>query len=95
MRMSIDFTNLNKVFLKDSYSLPEIEQKVESLGRRGYRWKSFMDGYKGYHQIQMHEDNKDKTSFYIEKGTFCYVKMLFGLRNTGATYQIMVDKVFE
>ncbi|GJQ96535.1 reverse transcriptase domain-containing protein [Tanacetum coccineum] len=47
-----------------------------------------------YHQIQMAEEDKDKTSFFAGEGTFCYRKMPFGLKNAGATYQRLVDKVF-
>ena len=35
-----------------------------------------------------------KTTFDTEKGTFCYQKMLFGLKNAGATYQRLMHKVF-
>lgn len=53
-----------------------------------------MDAYKGYHQVKMPTADEDKTPFHIEKGPFCYRKMYFGLRNVGATYQRLVDKVF-
>ncbi|KAI3739892.1 hypothetical protein L2E82_30304 [Cichorium intybus] len=46
-RMCIDYTDLNKACPKDCYPLPEIDQKVESL--QGFRWKCFLDAYKGYH----------------------------------------------
>ncbi|KAL4580286.1 hypothetical protein LXL04_016473 [Taraxacum kok-saghyz] len=69
------------------------EIKVEALG--GYKWKSFLDAYKGYHQIKMEEEDEDRTAFHTERGTFCYTKMPFGLRNVGATYHIIMDKVFE
>ncbi|GJW13662.1 putative ribonuclease H-like domain-containing protein [Tanacetum coccineum] len=39
--------------------------------------------YKGYHQIQMAEEDEDKTVFYIGEGVFCYKKMPFGLKNAG------------
>lgn len=39
--------------------------------------------------------NEDKTTFHTEKGTFCYTKMPFGLRNTGAMYHRLVDKVVD
>ncbi|KAI5332918.1 hypothetical protein L3X38_023047 [Prunus dulcis] len=45
-----------------------------------------MDAYSGYNQIMMHEDDKAKTFFIIERGTYCYKVMPFGLKNTGATY---------
>lgn len=49
----------------------------------------------GYHQILMAEDDEDITTFDTKKGTFCYTKIPFRLRNAGATYQWIVDKVFE
>nr|GEW39262.1 hypothetical protein [Tanacetum cinerariifolium] len=71
----------------------EIDWKVESP--LGFRIKYFMDAYKGYHQIQMAEEDEDKTAFFVRDGTFCYRKMPFGLKNIGATYQRLVDKVFS
>nr|GEW52887.1 reverse transcriptase domain-containing protein [Tanacetum cinerariifolium] len=49
----------------------------------------------GYHQIQMAKEGEDKTTFFTGKGVFCYRKMPFGLKNVGATYQRLVDKVFS
>ncbi|KAI5334851.1 hypothetical protein L3X38_024984 [Prunus dulcis] len=43
----------------------------------------------------MHEDDKVKTSFIIERGTYCYKVMPFGMKNTGATYQRVVNKIFK
>lgn len=80
-RMCIDFTNLNKACPKDSYPLPEIDQKIESL--EGYKLKCFLDAYKGYHQIRMAKEDEEKTSFHTEHGTFCYEKMPFGLKMLG------------
>nr|XP_043639646.1 uncharacterized protein LOC122610749 [Erigeron canadensis] len=91
-RMCVDFTDINKACPKDCYPLPEIDWKIESLV--GFRLKCFLDAYKGYHQIQMHPDDEDKTAFYTSEGIFCYKKMPFGLKNAGATYQKLVDKAF-
>ncbi|GJU45790.1 hypothetical protein Tco_1203056 [Tanacetum coccineum] len=49
----------------------------------------------GYHQIQMVEGDEYKKVFFTEKEVFCYRKMPFGLKNTGATYQRLVDKTFD
>ncbi|GJU11947.1 reverse transcriptase domain-containing protein [Tanacetum coccineum] len=92
-RMCVDFTNLNKACPQDCYPLPEIDWKVESLC--GYPFKCFLDAYKGYHQIQMAEEDEEKTGFHTPHGVYCYTKMSFGLKNTGATYQRLVDKAFE
>ncbi|GKA49108.1 reverse transcriptase domain-containing protein [Tanacetum coccineum] len=41
----------------------------------------------------MAEEDEDKTAFYAGERVFCYKKMSFGLKNAGATYQRLVDKV--
>lgn len=81
MQMCVDFMYHNKACLKYSYPYPEIEQKLESLG--GFRWKCFLDTYKGYHQVKMAIEDEDKTTFQTEKGTFCNTKILIELRNAG------------
>uniref|UniRef100_A0A2N9HE59 RNase H type-1 domain-containing protein n=1 Tax=Fagus sylvatica TaxID=28930 RepID=A0A2N9HE59_FAGSY len=48
---------------------------------------SFMDGFSGYNQIKMAEEDKSKTAFVTHWGTFVYDVMPFGLKNAGATYQ--------
>ncbi|GJV27762.1 reverse transcriptase domain-containing protein [Tanacetum coccineum] len=61
----------------------------------GFKYKCFLDAYKGYHQIQMAREDEEKTAFYTEQGTYCYMKMPFGLKNAGATYQRLVDSTFQ
>ncbi|GKF43333.1 reverse transcriptase domain-containing protein [Tanacetum coccineum] len=92
-RMSVDFTYLNKSCPNGCYPLPEIDWKIKSLC--GYPFKCFLDAYKGYHQIQMVEEDKEKTVFHTSQGVFYYTKMSFGLKNAGATYQRIVDNAFE
>ncbi|GJX75610.1 reverse transcriptase domain-containing protein [Tanacetum coccineum] len=92
-RMCIDFKNLNFACPKDYYPLPEIDLKIEAV--MGFPFKCFLDAYKGYHQIQMSEEDEEKTAFYTDQGTYCYTKMPFGLKNAGATYQRLVDSTFQ
>jgi hypothetical protein len=47
---------------------------------------SFLDAYSGYHQINIATDDEEKTSFITSFGIFCYTKMVFRLKNRGATY---------
>ncbi|GJU90017.1 reverse transcriptase domain-containing protein [Tanacetum coccineum] len=92
-RMCIDFKNINSACPKDYYPLPEIDSKIEAV--MGFPLKCFLDAYKGYHQVQMADEDEEKTAFYTDQGTYCYTKMPFGLKNAGATYQRLVDEAFR
>ena len=61
----------------------------------GYKLLSFMDAYSGYNQIPMAEEDKKKTTFMTESWNYYYNLMSFGLRNAGATYQRMMNKVYD
>ncbi|XP_057725573.1 uncharacterized protein LOC130941176 [Arachis stenosperma] len=61
----------------------------------GYGTLSFMDAYSGYNQILMHPSDQEKTAFITEYGNYCYNVMPFGLKNAGATYQRLMNRVFE
>ncbi|XP_065623514.1 uncharacterized protein LOC136064949 [Quercus suber] len=91
-RMCVDFTDLNKACPKDSYLLPLIDALVDSTAR--HQLLSFMDAFSGYNQIKMKEADQEKTSFVTSQGLFCYKVMPFRLKNAGATYQRLMNKMF-
>ena len=82
--MCVDFTDLNKACLKDSYPLSRVNIQVDSTAQ--HQLLSFMDAFSGYNQIKMDEANQEKTSFVTSQGLFCYKVMSFGLKNASATY---------
>ena len=83
-RMFIDYTSLNKACPKDPFALPQIDQMIDSTA--GCELLSFLDAYSGYHQIKLDPADRLKTSFITPFGAFCYLTMIFGLRNAGATF---------
>jgi Reverse transcriptase (RNA-dependent DNA polymerase) len=94
-RMCIDFIDLNKTYPMDPFPLPKIDQLIDSTS--GFTFFSFMDVFSRYNQIQMHPTDEEKTTFIIDQGLFCYKVMpfSFNIRNISATYQRMVNIVFE
>ncbi|XP_020592205.1 uncharacterized protein LOC110032761 [Phalaenopsis equestris] len=92
-RMCVDYTDLNKACPKDSFPLPRIDQLVDATS--GHQMLSFMDAYSGYNQIRMNPMDEEATSFQTDKGLYCYQVMSFGLKNAGATYQRLMNKVFK
>ncbi|XP_072078031.1 uncharacterized protein [Arachis hypogaea] len=67
---------------------------VVMVKKHNGKWRIFMDAYSGYNQIQMYPSNQNKTAFITEYGNYCYKVMSFGLKNAGATYQRLMDKIF-
>ena len=90
--MCVDFTDLSKACPKDNYSLPRVDVLVDSTAR--HQLLSFMDAFSGYNQIQMHEADQEKTLSMTSQGLFYYKVMPFGLKNAGATYQRLMNKMF-
>jgi len=81
-RMCVEFTDLNKACLKDSYPLPNIDALVDSASVCALL--SFLNAYSGYNQIKMHSQDEDKTTFMGETLNYCYKVMPFGLKNAGS-----------
>ncbi|XP_019166526.1 PREDICTED: uncharacterized protein LOC109162262 [Ipomoea nil] len=92
-RMCVDYTDLNKACPKDPFPLPRIDQLVDETA--GSALLSFMDAFRGYHQIYMHKADEEKTASITPNGVYCYQVMPFELKNVGATYTRMVARLFQ
>ncbi|GJX33179.1 hypothetical protein Tco_0243034 [Tanacetum coccineum] len=84
-RMCIDFKNLNSACPKDYYPLPNIDCKVEAV--MGFKYKCFLDAYKGYHQIQMAKEDEEKKQFIYGAGERMLYVDAFGLKKARGNLQ--------
>ena len=91
-RSCVDFTNLNEAYPRDSFPVPRIDQMVDAIA--GHELLNLMDAYSGYNQIPMFHRDEEHTAFITNQGLYCYKVMPFGLKNAGATYQRLVNKIF-
>lgn len=80
----INFTDLNKAYLKDNFSLSKINRLVDVIS--GHQTLSFIGQLLGYNQIRIVLEDEEKRSFITKKGLYCYKVMPFKLKNVGATY---------
>ncbi|KAM1666584.1 hypothetical protein ACFX2K_046163 [Malus domestica] len=78
---------------EDDFLLPIIEIMVDAT--TGHEALSFMDGSSGYNQIRMALEDEELTAFRTPKGIYCYKVMPFGLKNAGATYQRVMQNIFN
>src|ERR1043165_6342068 len=90
--MCVDYTDLNRACPKDAFPLPNIDMLVDNSA--DYRLLSFLDAYSGYNQIPMAMADKSCTALMTASDNYYYNVMPFGLKNVGATYQRMMNKVF-
>ena len=65
-RFCVDFRKLNDKTIKDSYSLPKIDQTLDKLA--GKSWFSTLDLKSWYWQIKIRPEDREKTAFSIGNG---------------------------
>jgi len=92
-RICVDYTDLNKTCPRDAYPLPNIDRLID--GAAGNKVLSFLDAYSRYNQIPMAASDMHKTAFITDDANYFYRVMSFDLKNAGATYQRLMDKVFD
>jgi hypothetical protein len=73
--------------------MPFIDQIIDDC--TGHKALSFMDGFFGYNQIQIHPADQYKTGFTTPWGNFSYRVMPFSLKNVGATFQRAMTYIFH
>ena len=88
-RFCVDYRKLNNVTKKDRYPLPLINEIIDRLG--GSKWFTSIDLASGYWQVEVAEEDKEKTAFITKYGLFEYNVMPFGLCNAPATFQRLMN----
>ncbi len=87
-----DYQLLNEGTIKDAYPLPRISSLINKLQGKTYFTK--MDVQWGYNNIQIANEDQWKAAFITKYGLFEPTIMFFGLTNSPATFQWMVDNIF-
>ena len=90
-RFCVDYRKLNAVMKQDRWPMPKVEEIFDEV--KGSKIFTAIDLFQGYWQIKMDEACKEKTTFICRYGTFQFEVMPFGLMNSGATFQRMMDKM--
>ena len=90
-RMVQDYRYLNEWTIKNNYPLPLISDVVENIGAKKVFTK--MDLRWGYNNVQIKEGDEWKAAFMTPEGSFKPTVMFFGLTNSPATFQVMMNKL--
>ena len=92
-RFCVDYRKLNLATVKDAYPLPRIDDTLDMLA--GKRWFSTLDLASGYWQVSLSPEARCKTAFATHSGLFQFKVMPFGLCNTPATFERLMDRVLQ
>ena len=88
-----DYWYLNKQIIKNNYLLPLISDIVENIGMKKVFTK--LDLQWRYNNIQIKKGNEWKAVFITPEGSFEPTVMFFGLTNSPATFQTMMNKILR
>ena len=93
VRWCIDLRKLNDVTVKDCYPLPLLQDCIDAL--EGCRYFTTLDMASGYYQLEVAEEDRDKTAFVTKYGLFSFRRMPFGLCNAPATFSRSISLVLR
>lgn len=93
LRMVIDFRKINEKTIPDRYPIPDTSIILANLGKAAYY--STLDLKSGFHQILLHEKDRQKTAFNVNNGKYEFCRLPFGLRNAPSIFQRTIDDILR
>jgi len=88
-----DYRAVNTMTVKNKYPLPLIPELIAKL--RGAKYFTKLDVRWGFNNVQIKEGDEWKATFQTNHGLYEPLVMFFGLTNSHATFQTMMDNIFK
>jgi len=76
-RCCIDYRQLNDLTVKDAFPLPRTDDRLDALS--GHCWFTSLEMPSGYHQVDVAQEDCNKTDFVTRRGLFRFMTLPFGL----------------
>ena len=92
LRLCVDYRQLNKMTMKNKYSLPGIDDLFDQL--KGASVFSNIDLRSGYYELRIKDMDVHKTTFRMRYGHYEFLVMPFGLTNAPAAFMDLMNRVF-
>ena len=90
-RFCTDYRKVNSVTKTDAYPIPRVDDCIDKVGNA--RYVSKFDLLKGYWQVPLTEQAKEISAFVTPDGFYQYKVMAFGMKNSQATFQRMMNEI--
>ena len=90
-RMCTDYRKVNSVTKTDSFPIPQMDDCIDKVGKAKYVTK--FDLLKGFWQVPLTDRPKEISAFVTPDGLYQYKVMPFGMKNSKASFQHLINKV--
>ena len=90
-RMCTDYRKVNTITKTDTFPIPRMDDCIDKVGNAKYVTK--FDLLKGFWQIPLTDRAKEISAFVTPDGLFQYKVMPFGMKNSPATFQRLINEV--
>jgi len=88
-----DYQALNSIMVKNKYPLPLISELVSQLC--GARYFTKLDIRWGFNNVRIKPGDEWKAAFWTNRGLFELLVMFFGMTNSPAIFQTMMNDIFQ
>ena len=86
-----DYRKVNSVTKTDTFPIPRMEDCIDKVGKAKYVTK--FDLLKGFWQVPLTDRAKEIPAFVTPYGLYQYKVMPFGMKNSPASFQRLINKV--
>lgn len=90
-RFCVDYKNVNKNTELQTFPMPNLEEELCKM--HGSNFFSALDIASAFHQIKMHDADKEKTAFTVNNQKYQFDRMPFGLAGSPITWQLYITKL--
>ena len=91
IRLCLDMRRANEAIIRERHIIPKVEDILTEL--HGAKYFSKLDLREGYHQLELHPDCRDITTFATHKGLFRYKRLIYGVSSAFESFQRQIEIV--
>ena len=93
IRLCVDMRRANAAIVRERHTIPTIEEVLQDLS--SCQFFSKLDLRKGFHQIELHPDSRQITTFTTHKGLYRYKRLSFGISSAPEVYQRIIQQILQ